>query len=96
MARSIEPPAIPTVPEGAPSSRLASFPAGILGSASARILGSALGCACMLWAANAGADVARTREVHRTFKAPKAVHLENLAGEVALGKAKGADIRTLS
>jgi DUF4097 and DUF4098 domain-containing protein YvlB len=46
----------------------------------------------VLWAANAVADSALTREVHRTFKAPKAVHLENLAGEVALGRAKGKEV----
>jgi DUF4097 and DUF4098 domain-containing protein YvlB len=44
------------------------------------------------WATSAGADSALTREVHRTFKGPKEVRLENLAGQVAMGRAKGQEV----
>jgi DUF4097 and DUF4098 domain-containing protein YvlB len=44
------------------------------------------------WASSASADSSLTREVHRTFPAPKEVILENLAGQVAIGRSKDKQV----
>ena len=41
---------------------------------------------------HASADSSLTREVHRTFSAPKEVILENLAGQVAIGRSKDKQV----